>query len=160
VTPAARTAVGYLQVTYAVSQRRACRPARAQWTMIRYLRRLHVLLRRELSMINRKRDYRLYRLEGLMVRRRKRKRVTAVPRVMPTQPWRRGEAWAMDLIQDTLADGRCFRTLNVLDSVSRECLAIEVDTSLRGQCVVRVLEQLMAWHGAPKRATIDLEGGL
>ncbi len=57
--------------------------------------------------------------------------------------WTRGQAWAMDFMQDTLADGRRFRTLNVLDTVTRECLAIEVDTSLPGQRVVRVLDQLV-----------------
>jgi len=58
-------------------------------------------------------------------------------------------------MQDVLVDGRRFRTLNVLDIVTRECLAIEVDTSLPGQRVVRVLEQLLLWHGAPKRITLD-----
>jgi putative transposase len=54
-----------------------------------------------------------------------------------------------------LADGRRFRTLNILDIVTRECLAIEVDTSLPGQRVVRVLDQLVERHGAPKQITID-----
>lgn len=182
MTPTARRdAVGYLQATYALSERRACQLARAHRTMIRYqrhpradeawmrerlralaalhprygYRRLHVLLRREVGVINRKRVYRLYRLEGLAVRRRKRKRVTAVPRVAPERPWRRGEAWAMDFMQDTLADGRRFRTLNILDTVTRECLAIEVDTSLPGERVVRVLDQLAAFHGTPQQITID-----
>jgi putative transposase len=61
----------------------------------------------------------------------------------------------MDFMQDTLADGRRFRTLNVLDTVSRECLAIEIDTSLPGSRVVRVLEQLAAWYGVPKQITMD-----
>lgn len=118
-------------------------------------RRLYVLLRREFGVLNRKRVYRLYRAEGLSVRRRKRKRVTAVARVTPARPWQRGEAWAMDFMLDTLADGRRFRTLNVLDVITRECLAIEVDTSLPGARVVRVLEQLVARYGTPKQITID-----
>ena len=61
----------------------------------------------------------------------------------------------MDFMQDVLAGGRRFRTLNILDVVSRECLAIEVDTSLPGQRVVRALNQLVAWYGAPKQITID-----
>ena len=61
----------------------------------------------------------------------------------------------MDFMPDVLADGRRFRTLNILDTVSRECLAIEVDTSLPGARVVRVLEQLVAWYGAPQQVTID-----
>ncbi len=61
----------------------------------------------------------------------------------------------MDFMQDMLADGRRFRTLNVLDTVTRECLRIEVDTSLPGKRVVRVLDQLVAWYGKPKRITVD-----
>lgn len=121
-------------------------------------RRLHILLNREvgsLHPINHKRIQRLYRLEGLTIRRRPRKRVARMPRGTPLQMWRRGEAWAIDFMQDVLADGRRFRTLNVLDIVTRECLAIEVDTSLPGQRVVRLLERLILWHGTPKRITLD-----
>jgi putative transposase len=118
-------------------------------------RRLHVLLKREVGSINRKRVQRLYRLEGLAIRRRQRKRVARAPRGATAPSWRPGEAWAMDFMQDVLADGRRFRTLNVLDIVTRECLAIMVDTSLPGQRVVRLLEQLLLWHGAPKQITLD-----
>lgn len=121
-------------------------------------RRLHRLLKRELGVINHKRVKRLYRLEGLAIRQRKRKRVARVPRgATPTPSWRPGEAWAMDFMHDVLADGRRFRTLNVLDLATRECLAIEVDTSLPGQRVVRLLGQLVQWqwHGAPKQITLD-----
>jgi putative transposase len=126
VTPTARrSAVGYVQATYQLSQRRACRLARAHRSTIRYAappradegrvrerlrslagrhprygyRRLHVLLQREMGTMNRKRVYRLYilRLEGLKVRRQKRKRVAVTPRVPSEHVWKRGEAWAMDL---------------------------------------------------------------
>ena len=160
--------MGYLRRTYQLSERRACRLVQAYPTTIRYrrrrrrwgYRRLHVLLLRErgevgMSPINRKRVYRLYRLDGLAIRRRPRKRVAVVPRGASVRTWTRGEAWAMDFMQDVLADGRRFRTLNILDTVTRECLAIEVDTSLPGQRVVRVLEQLVARYGAPKQITID-----
>jgi putative transposase len=118
-------------------------------------RRLHILLKRELGTINRKRVQRLYRLEGLAVRRRRRKRAAREPRGAVVANWQRGEAWAMDYMQDVLADGRRFRTLNVLDTVTRECLAIAVDTSLPGQRVVRLLDHLTVWHGTPKRITVD-----
>jgi len=61
----------------------------------------------------------------------------------------------MDFMQDVLADGRRFRTLNVLDLVTRECLALEVDTSLPGQRVTRVLDQLVSWYGVPKQMSVD-----
>jgi putative transposase len=120
---------------------------------------LQVLLQRELGeeggRINRKRVQRLYRLEGLAIRRRRRKRVARAPRGVDAPTWQPGEAWAMDFMQDVRADGRRFRTLNVLDTVTRECLAIEVDTSLPGERVVRLLDHLIRWHGAPKRITLD-----
>jgi putative transposase len=182
VTPTARrSAVGYLQTTYSCSQRRACRLVGAHRTTMRSqvqvreqderirerlrtvarerprwgYRRLHVVLRRELGPLNRKRIYRLYRLEGLALRKRKRKRVALSPRGMPMTQGRPGEVWAMDFMQDMLADGRRFRTLNILDIVTRECLAIEVDSSLPGQRVTRVLDQLVARYGVPKQITVD-----
>src|SRR5262249_50692471 len=142
------------QATYTMSERRACRVLGAHRRTMRYrrrtrsdepqvrdrlralaaerprwgYRRLHVLLRRELGRINHKRVQRLYRLEGLAIRRRKRKRAARTPRGLQPLTWQRGEAWAVDFMQDVLADGRRFRILNVLDTVTRECLAIEVDT--------------------------------
>jgi putative transposase len=173
--------VGYLQSTYPFSERRACRLVGAHRTTMRYqlhvrpdepairerlrtfaaqrprwgYRRLHGLLRREIGVINRKRVYRLYRLEQLKLRRRKRKQVAAPPRETVLTVYRPGEAWAMDFMQDVLVDGRRFRTLNVLDLATRECLAIEVDTSLPGLRVLRVLDQLIAWRGVPKQITLD-----
>jgi putative transposase len=61
----------------------------------------------------------------------------------------------MDFMQDVLADGRRFRTLNIMDLVRRECLALEVDTSLPGQRVTRVFDQLVDSSGAPKQITVD-----
>lgn len=185
MTPTARReAVGYLRATYHLSQRRACGAVGAHRSTVRYrrrrrpdeaslrerlrtlagerprwgYRRLHVLLRRELGgrgAINHKRVYRLYREEGLLLRRRKRKRVAIAPRGVQEPIGKRGEAWAMDFMQDVLGDGRRFRTLNVLDIATRECLALEVDTSLPGLRVARVLDQLVAAHGSPKQITVD-----
>jgi putative transposase len=63
--------------------------------------------------------------------------------------------WSMDFMRDTLASGRVFRTLNVVDDASRECLAIEVDTSLSGLRVGRVLDRVARWRGYPKRIVLD-----
>ena len=54
------------------------------------------------------------------------------------------ERWSMDFTTDTLADGRDFRTLNIVDDFTRECVAIEVDRSLPGLRVTRVLDRLHA----------------
>ena len=65
------------------------------------------------------------------------------------------EEWALDFVHDALCDGRSFRTLNVLDAFTRQCLHIECDTSLSSERVVRVLEQLRVQRGKPKRLRID-----
>lgn len=119
-------------------------------------RRLLVLLRREGQTINPKRMYRLYREEGLQVRRRKRKRV-AVNRVPMPLPTMRNERWAIDFMSDALENGRRFRVLNVTDVLSREALACEVDTSLPASRVIRVLEEISLERGYP--ASIRLDNG-
>lgn len=118
-------------------------------------RRLHVLLRREGHQVNHKLVFRLYRAEGLAVRRKKRKRIASALRVVLPPPARPGQRWSMDFVEDSLANGRRFRTLNVVDDCSRECLAIEVDFSLPGARVVRVLERLVELHGAPEVIVVD-----
>jgi putative transposase len=117
-------------------------------------RRLHVLVRREGLEVNHKRVYRLYRAEGLAVRRRRRRRLVRgrVPLPSPAGP---NERWSLDFMSDQLADGRVFRTLNVVDDFTRECWAIEVDTSLSGLRVVRTLERLVAEHGRPQALLTD-----
>ena len=118
-------------------------------------RRLHVLLKRDGDVVNHKRVYRVYRAEGLAVRRKKRKRMAASLRVVPSPPTRPRQQWTMDFTQDSLASGRQFRTLNVVDTFTRECLVIEVDHSLPGARVVRVLERLVELYGAPEVIRID-----
>lgn len=112
------------------------------------------LLRREGVTANHKRIRRLYWLEGLGVQRQRRKRVAQARAELPgaSQP---NAHWAMDFMRDTFADGRAFRTLNIVDAFTRECLAIEVDVSLPGERVVRVLEQLRRTRGLPERITVD-----
>ena len=117
--------------------------------------RLHVLLRREGWIVNHKRTERLYRAEGLALRRRRhRKRAAGVRVTLPaaTQP---NERWSMDFLHDRLADGRRFRVLTMVDDYSRECPALVADTSLPGVRVVEVLDRLAETHGLPQRLTID-----
>ena len=101
---------------------------------------------------NHKRIRRLYRLEGLAVRRRRKKRV-AVPRV--PQPQAPNERWAMDFVRVTLRGGRAFRALTIIDNYTRECVAIEVDVSLGSARVVAVLEQLVGTRGRPRTIVVD-----
>ena len=105
--------------------------------------------------MNHKRVCRLYRLEGLQVRKRRRKRCAGVPRVPLPAPTAANQVWPMDFMADALSSGRKLRTLNVVDDYTRECLAIEVDTSLPGARVVRVLERLGRERGRPRQIRTD-----
>ena len=118
-------------------------------------RRLQVLLQREGFTVNHKRLWRLYRQEGLAVRRKRRKRAALGRRILLPVAQRVNERWSMDFVGDSLADGRSFRTLNIVDDFSREAPAIVVDQSLPGERVVRELEQLIAQRGVPAMIVTD-----
>ena len=95
-------------------------------------------------MINHKRVERLYAEEGLQLPKRRKKLRRSFSRVMPVEtPTGPMQRWSMDFIHDSLRDGRQFRALTVVDDFSRECPAITVDTSISGQRVTRVLEELV-----------------
>jgi putative transposase len=181
VRPAARRqAVGLLQGRFAVSERHACRvvgigrssrryrprsrPDAALRQRLRELaaerrrfgyRRLHVLLRRAGLPVNHKRVYRLYREEGLLVRQRKRKRVAHGQRPTPLVLSGPDQQWSLDFLSDALAWGRKIRLLAVIDSYTREALAIEVDTSLPGRRVASVLSRVVAERGTPAELLMD-----
>jgi putative transposase len=107
-------------------------------------RRLQVLLVREGWEVNHKRVYRLYVEEKLSLRRKRggRRRKAGARVVLPAPPTEPDQLWTMDFATDAFASGRRFRTLNLMDGFDREALEIEVDTSLGGVRVVRVLEGL------------------
>jgi len=180
VTPTARRlAVGVLRGDFPVSLSRACAVLEVARSSCRYVsrrddeplraalrtvaairprfgyRRLHVLLQREGWRCNHKRVYRLYRTERLAVRRRRRRKLAAGCRIVLPVPTRPHERWSMDFMGDTLANGRTFRTFNLVDDGSRECLAIEVDHGLSGQRVVRVLDRVAATRPLPKQIVVD-----
>ena len=112
-------------------------------------RRLGWLLEREGHVLNRKKLYRLYREEKLMVRRRGRRKRAIGTRAPMTLPNAINQRWSLDFVSDALGDGRRFRILCVVDNFSRECLAAVVDTSLGGVRVVRELERLVTERGTP-----------
>jgi putative transposase len=125
-------------------------------------RRLHVLLQRDKEEdgtarwpVNHKRVYRLYREEGLAMRRKARKRLRSEGRIGLDLPSRKNEVWTMDFTHDSLANGRKFRTLNLMDGYTREALTIEVDTSLPGIRVVGVLQRLKRERGLPAKIIVD-----
>lgn len=175
-----REAARWLSQEFTVSQRRACRTVDLGLSSCRYIsrrgdggiilerlkaiayerprfgyRRLHVMLLREGLNVNHKRVYRLYKLQGLAVRRKKRKHISMLTRKPLPVGNGPNERWSMDFVSDQLADGRCFRTLNIVDNYTRESLAIEVDVSLSGQRVARVLDRLVESRGIPKNIVMD-----
>ena len=105
--------------------------------------------------VNHKKVYRLYREEGLQVKTRKRKRISRGERQALAVPTAPDERWSMDFQHDMLATGQRFRTLNIVDDCSRECLAIEADSSLPGRRVVRVLERLKETRGLLNAIVLD-----
>jgi putative transposase len=115
-----------------------------------------VLIRREGYHVNKKLVYRVYREEKLSLRVRKRKRIAALVRVPLPAPEKPNVRWSMDFVSDQLGStGRRFRCLTIVDDFSRECLAIEVDTSLPGSRVARVLERLAFSRGLPQAIVVD-----
>jgi putative transposase len=181
VTPAAkREAVVHLRTRFAVSERRACSVIEVDRMMVRYrstrpddvalrerlkalaqerrrfgYRRLHVLLRREGHVVNHKRLFRLYREEGLMVRRRggrKRAVGTRAPMMLPDGP---NVRWSLDFVHDQLGDGRRLRILAIVDDCTRECLTLVADTSISGVRVARELDRLIATRGKPRMIVSD-----
>ncbi|WP_390474766.1 IS3 family transposase [Altererythrobacter sp. MTPC7] len=181
LTPAAkREAVAHLQACHGMSERRACRVIDADRKSVRYrstrdddaglreklrelanqrrrfgYRRLHILLRREGVMINRKKTQRIYQEEGLAVRRRRSRRRavgTRAPAAVLALP---NQRWSLDFVHDQMASGRRFRVLNVVDDVTRECLAAVPDTSISGRRVVRELTDLIARRGKPGMIVSD-----
>jgi putative transposase len=165
---------------YGVSERRACRVLQLGRSTKRYegvrrddvvlrmrlrelahsrprfgYRRLLILLRREGFAVNHKRVHRLYRLEGLTVRIRRRKKLASMARVAPATASRRNERWVMDFVSDALADGRKFRVLTVVDAFTRECVALEVDHGLPAARVTRALDVAIARRRRPEVITID-----
>jgi putative transposase len=174
-----REAVLVMQVEVELSQRRACglmelhrgtcryRRRRSEdgrlRTRLRELaearrrfgyRRLQVLLAREGWQVNHKRVYRLYVEEKLSLRRKRGRKRSAVRQPLP-EPVAANQVWSVDFMTDALSSGRRFRTLNIVDDYTRECLAIEVDTSIGGGRVVRVLEELKNRRGLPLKIRSD-----
>jgi putative transposase len=119
-------------------------------------RRVHVMLRREGHKDNVKRVYRLYREEGLSLRlKRPRRNKAAKLRQPKPLAFAINEIWSMAFVADELFDGRKLRMLTVVDCYTRECLAIDVGQSLKGEDAVDALKRISAQRGLPKTIKTD-----
>jgi putative transposase len=175
-----RQVVETIQAAHEISERRAVRftgfsrstiryasvrePQEALRTRIRELagerprwgyRMIHTVLRREGWPVNRKRVQRLYREEGLAVRRRGKRKRSQAPRPIRTPLGAANQRWTMDFVSDTLSTGRRFRCLTVLDEHTRESLAVHVAHSIPSVRVIEVLERLRAERGLPEVIVTD-----
>src|SRR5436853_3524397 len=177
---AKREAVAHLQAVMGLSERRACGIVGADRKMVRYrscrppdtelrghlrelanarkrfgYRRLFVLLRQDGEPSGINRIYRLYREEGLTVRKRRARRRAVGARAPILVEARPNARWSLDFIHDQLACGRRFRILNIVDDVTRECLAAIPDTSISGRRVGRELTDLVRRRGKPGMIVSD-----
>ncbi|WP_132528726.1 IS3 family transposase [Rhizobium sp. BK376] len=181
VGPAAkREAVTHLKAVMGLSERRACQIISADRKTVRYrssrppevelraklrdlanerrrfgYRRLFVLLRREGEPSGVNRIYRLYREEGLSVRKRKARRRAVGTRAPILVEAKANARWSLDFVHDQFACGRRFRVLNIVDDVTRECLAAIPDTSISGRRVARELTTLIERRGKPGMIVSD-----
>lgn len=181
VGPAAkREAVAHLRNVLGMSERRACTLVAADRKMIRYrsrrppdielrtrlrdlanrrrrfgYRRLFILLREQGEPSGINRIYRLYREEGLTVRKRKARKRAIGTRTPILVEARVNARWSLDFVHDQLAQGRRFRILNIVDDVTRECLAAIPDTSISGKRVARELTKLITVRGKPQMVVSD-----
>lgn len=185
VTPAVRrTVVAHVvsqeYLGHDVSERRACRALGVDRSSHRYqsrrpadlelrariralahdrrrfgYRRLFILLRRDGETSGKNRIYRLYREEGLSVRKRKGRRRATGTRAPILTVAKANARWSLDFVHDQMATGRRFRILNIVDDVTRECLASVADTSISGLRVVRELSAVMARRGRPGMIVSD-----
>ena len=181
VGPAAkREAVAHLQTVMDLSERRACQIVGADRKMVRYrshrppdtelrarlrdlanerrrfgYRRLFVLLRREGEPSGINRIHRLYREEGLCVRKRRARRKAVGTRAPILVEARPNARWSIDFVHDQFANGRRFRVLNIVDDVTKKCLGAILDTSIPGRRVAREMTAIVERHGKPVMIVSD-----
>ena len=118
--------------------------------------RIHAVLRREGWQVNRKRVHRLYKLEGLQVRMRVRRRKRlSLHRGPAPRPMAANERWSMDFVHDQLSSGKAFRVLTVVDNWSRESVVLETGFRLTGESVVQALRRAASERNLPRSITVD-----
>jgi transposase InsO family protein len=151
-----RSQDGPLQVTPAARHRAANALRELANARRRFgYRRLFVLLRQQGEPSGINRIYRLYREEGLTVRKRRARRRAVGVRAPILVEARPNARWSLDFVHDQFASGRRFRILNIVDDVTRECLAAIPDTSISGRRVARELTTLIEQRGKPGMIVSD-----
>ena len=179
--PVAKKAVVlHLQTEHHLTERRACRLVNLARSVFRYaahprddsevqtalaelaaahpefgFRKMFLTLRRLGHAWNHKRVYRIYCQLKLNLKRKHKRRSPSRNPLPLAGPTGSNQVWSADFMSDALWNGRRFRTFNVIDDFNREALAIEIDTGISAQRVVRILDQIAVWRGLPKRIRFD-----
>jgi len=117
--------------------------------------RLHIMLRREGFKINHKRTERIYSQLGLILRIRRRKKMSSQLRTEVPKPKYPNHIWSMDFMRDSMGNGRSIKVLSVVDEYTRKCFRIEVDTSINGMRVARVLTEIGQTAELPEIIMVD-----
>ena len=118
---------------------------------------IHLKLRQAGQLVNYKRVERLYRLEKLQVRRRRRKKIPVAERQPLIRPGAANEVWSMDFVFDRVASGRTIKSLVIVDDATHECVAIVAEHSIGGSHLTRILDEICAKRGKP--AVIRTDNG-
>lgn len=116
---------------------------------------IYLKLRQEGLLVNHKRVERLYTLEGLQVRRRKRKKIPISDRCPLGRPAAANRVWSMDFVFDRTADSRVLKCLTIVDDATHEAVAIAVERGINGQGVARILDRLALARGLPQAIRTD-----
>lgn len=117
--------------------------------------RLHVLLRREGFVINHKRTERIYKEEKLFLHIRRRRKMASVLRTEVPRPTHPNHIWSMDFMKDALSSGRKLKVLPIIDEYTKKCFRIEIDTSINGVRVTRILNEIGLEEGLPEIIIVD-----
>lgn len=177
---AKKAAAAYVAERFGLSQRRVCKLIDLDRTTLRYqskkaddsplrqkvreiaetkrrlgCRRIYIRLRREKWIVNHKKVERIYREEKLSLRIRRRRKFAAAPRVTLAVPAEPGKVFAMDFVHDRLASGRRFKCLTMTDLCSKEVPVIEVDFSINGERLCRILDRTFADRPMPETIIMD-----
>ena len=113
------------------------------------------MLRREGLVVNHKRVERVYYGSGLKLATRPPKRKRRRPLSELPKPSVPGEKWSLDFVHDNLADGRSIRVLTIIDEFTRECVGMEVDTSLGAERLVHTLSRIAGHRDLPSELGLD-----
>jgi len=115
----------------------------------------HAIAKREGLVVNRKRTERIYKEEGLSLTIRRRKKRASCTRVEIPRAEKRNKLWGLDFLHDSMGNGRKLRILPIIDTHTKECHRIEIDTSIGGKRVTSVLSEVASVHGLPENIVVD-----